>query len=216
MYRFKHLIYSLPFQGCLAFSSLHLFLQDLRTYPLQHSSLFIRDNVACDTHLQHATQCTPTQRWSPCADCSAYSILEYTQLTNSLSPILYKSFFFCFQHFHFSMVRLATKPLIICPSCQNSFFFNIGGGLISLWLYKENNNLRDWKNVFTLHIPTWAPHTYDFVVLTSLTHPWKFLLVVLQIANKKSQRLISTHTYPFSIKSTFSEQNILCSWFMYI
>jgi hypothetical protein len=25
-------------------------------------------------------------------------------------------------------------------------------GLISLWLYKENK-LRDWKNVFTLHIP---------------------------------------------------------------
>jgi hypothetical protein len=33
------------------------------------------------------------------------------------------------------------------------------GGLISLWLYKENNKLRDWKNVFTLHIPLWAPHT---------------------------------------------------------
>jgi hypothetical protein len=28
-----------------------------------------------------------------------------------------------------------------------------GGGLISLWLYKENNKLRDWKSVFTLHIP---------------------------------------------------------------
>jgi hypothetical protein len=27
------------------------------------------------------------------------------------------------------------------------------GALISLWLYKENNKLRDWKNVFTLHIP---------------------------------------------------------------
>jgi hypothetical protein len=27
-----------------------------------------------------------------------------------------------------------------------------GGELISLWLYKENN-LQDWKNVFTLHIP---------------------------------------------------------------
>jgi hypothetical protein len=24
-------------------------------------------------------------------------------------------------------------------------------GLISLWLYKENNKLRDLKNVFTLH-----------------------------------------------------------------
>jgi hypothetical protein len=37
------------------------------------------------------------------------------------------------------------------------------GGLISLWLYKENNTLRDWKNVFTLNIPP-EPHT----LMTSL------------------------------------------------
>jgi hypothetical protein len=51
------------------------------------------------------------------------------------------------------------------------------------------------KNVFTLHTPPWASHTYDFVVLTSLTHPRKIVLVVLQIGNRKSQRLISTPTY---------------------
>jgi hypothetical protein len=52
---------------------------------------------------------------------------------------------------------------------------NVRGG-ISLWLYIENNKLWDWKkNVFTLHIPTWAPHTHDFVVLTSLTHPRKII-----------------------------------------
>jgi hypothetical protein len=48
-------------------------------------------------------------------------------------------------------------------------------------LYKENNKLRGWKNVFTLHIPPWGPHTYGFVVLTYLTHPREILLVVLQI-----------------------------------
>jgi hypothetical protein len=53
-------------------------------------------------------------------------------------------------------------------------------GPISLWLYKENCNLRDWKKLFTLHIPPWAYHTCDFVLLTSLTHPRKTLLVVLQ------------------------------------
>jgi hypothetical protein len=53
-------------------------------------------------------------------------------------------------------------------------------GLISVWLHKEINKLRDWKNIF-IHIPPWAPHTYDFVVLTSLTHPRKILLFVLQI-----------------------------------
>jgi hypothetical protein len=72
---------------------------------------------------------------------------------------------------------------------------NLRRGLVSLWLYKGNNKLRDWKNVFTLHIPPWAPHTYDFVVLTSLTHPRKILLVVLQIGNRKSQRLISNPKY---------------------
>jgi hypothetical protein len=51
-----------------------------------------------------------------------------------------------------------------------------------------------------LHIPPWAPHTYDFVVLTSLIHPRKTVLVVLQIGNRKSQRLIRTPTY--SLKQT--------------
>jgi hypothetical protein len=32
------------------------------------------------------------------------------------------------------------------------------------------------KNVFTLEIPPWAPHTFDFVVLTSLMHPSQRLI----------------------------------------
>jgi hypothetical protein len=43
---------------------------------------------------------------------------------------------------------------------------------------KEDNKLRDWKNVFTLDIPL-ELHTL-MTVLTSLTHPRKILLVVLQ------------------------------------
>jgi hypothetical protein len=67
-------------------------------------------------------------------------------------------------------------------NCKTALYLpHIWGGLISLWLYKESNKLRDWENVFTLHISPLAPHTYDFVVLTSLTHPRKILLVVLQI-----------------------------------
>jgi hypothetical protein len=54
------------------------------------------------------------------------------------------------------------------------------GELISFWLYKEHNNLRNWKNIFTLHIPPWAPHTYNFVVLTSSTQKGKILSVVVQ------------------------------------
>jgi hypothetical protein len=48
---------------------------------------------------------------------------------------------------------------------------------------KEHNKLQDWQYVFTLHIPLGAPHTYDFVVVTSLTHPRNILLVVLQPIN---------------------------------
>jgi hypothetical protein len=56
------------------------------------------------------------------------------------------------------------------------------GELISLYLYIESNKLRDCKKkLFTLHIPPWAAHTCDFAVLTSLTHPIRILLVVLQI-----------------------------------
>jgi hypothetical protein len=36
------------------------------------------------------------------------------------------------------------------------------------------------KCIYSTYPPS-SPHTYDFVVLTSLTHPRKILLVVLQI-----------------------------------
>jgi hypothetical protein len=57
----------------------------------------------------------------------------------------------------------------------------------------KENKQRDWKNVFTLHISPRAPHTYDVVVLSSLTHTRKILLVMLQIG--KAKKLISTPTY---------------------
>jgi hypothetical protein len=65
------------------------------------------------------------------------------------------------------------------------FLAYLRGGADKSLAYKENNKLRYWKNVFTLHIPPWAPHTYDFVVLTSLTHPSEILLVMLQIGKAK-------------------------------
>jgi hypothetical protein len=71
------------------------------------------------------------------------------------------------------------------------------GGLVSPWLYKENNKLQDWKNVFTL----WVPHTYDFIVLTSLTHPRKIVLVVLQIG-KQEEPKTDQHPYILILRST--------------
>jgi hypothetical protein len=56
----------------------------------------------------------------------------------------------------------------------------IQGGLISLWLYKEKRNYGiENKYIYSTYSP-WAPHTYDFVVLTSLSHPRKIVLFVLQ------------------------------------
>jgi hypothetical protein len=67
------------------------------------------------------------------------------------------------------------------------FQVDMRGKMISFWLYKDNNKLRDWKNVFTLHIPPLSStHTYDFFVLTSLAHPRRILLVVLQIGKAKN------------------------------
>jgi hypothetical protein len=100
-----------------------------------------------------------------------------------------------------SQLRNSTDPPLITfrhgPHRKQRFhcYSPIRGGLISILVYKENK-LQEWKNVFTLHIPPWAPNTCNFVVLTSLTHPRKILLVVLQTTrrcNRKSQRLISTY-----------------------
>jgi hypothetical protein len=44
--------------------------------------------------------------------------------------------------------------LMLVPAQNTRTFSSITRGLISLWLYKENNKLRDRKNVFTLHIPS--------------------------------------------------------------
>jgi hypothetical protein len=86
---------------------------------------------------------------------------------------------------------------------------HVRGRLISPWLYKGNNKLRDWKSLFTLHIPPWAPHTYDFVVLTSLTHPRKILLVVLQIGKQKKEKS-KTYHHPYVLLFPKSRMLELC------
>jgi hypothetical protein len=48
----------------------------------------------------------------------------------------------------------------------------------TLWRKQQATELK--KCTYFTYSP-WAPHTYDFVVLTSLTYPRKILLVVLQI-----------------------------------
>jgi hypothetical protein len=47
--------------------------------------------------------------------------------------------------------------------------------------------------MYLLYIFPRAPHTYNFVVLTSLTHPRKIILVVLQI--QKAKDLSTPYVY---------------------
>jgi hypothetical protein len=70
-------------------------------------------------------------------------------------------------------------------------------GLISLWLYRENNKLRDWKHIFTLRIPLSSTHLW--LRCSNFFNPSKKIYfgcaANTKIWNKKSQRLISTPTY---------------------
>jgi hypothetical protein len=52
-------------------------------------------------------------------------------------------------------------------------------GLISIWLYKKTSYGIEKKYICCTYSPS-APHSYDFVVLTSLTYPRKLFVVVLQ------------------------------------
>jgi hypothetical protein len=88
----------------------------------------------------------------------------------------------------------STHSLIRALLCLSKNPFQLRGQLISLWLYKKKTRSYgiEKKNVFTLHIPPWAPHTYEFIVLTPLTHPRKIILVLLQIGKDKK-----TYQHPY-------------------
>jgi hypothetical protein len=69
-------------------------------------------------------------------------------------------------------------------------------GLISLWLYKENHKLRDWKNVFT-YSPLSSTHLWlrcsNFFNLSKKN---SFVCAAnRKIGNRKRQRLLSTPTH---------------------
>jgi hypothetical protein len=75
-------------------------------------------------------------------------------------------------------------------------FTVIRGELITLWLYKENNKLRDWKNIFT-----YSPlsSTCLWLRCSNFFNPSKKnyfeCAANIKIGNRKSQRLIRTTTY---------------------
>jgi hypothetical protein len=71
----------------------------------------------------------------------------------------------------------------------------IWGGLISLWLYKENSKLLDWKLYLLYIFPLSSTHLW-LRCSNFFNDSRNILVVVLRIGNRKSQRLISTPTYP--------------------
>jgi hypothetical protein len=82
------------------------------------------------------------------------------------------------------------QPFKQCAYCMRE-----GGGAgksLASWKKEQATGLK--KCIYSPY-PPWAPHTYNFVVLTSLTYPRKIMLFVLQIGKWKSQRFISTPTY---------------------
>jgi hypothetical protein len=61
--------------------------------------------------------------------------------------------------------------------------------------------------MYLLYIFPRAPHTYGFIVLTSLTHPRKIILVVLQIGKYEKPK---TYQHPYVFDS-LEEITIQCS-----
>jgi hypothetical protein len=73
-----------------------------------------------------------------------------------------------------------------------------GGGLVSLWLYKANNKLRD-KKMYLLYIFPLLSSTHLWLRCSNFFNPSKknsFACAAnRKIGNRKGQRLISTFTY---------------------
>jgi hypothetical protein len=82
-------------------------------------------------------------------------------------------------------------------SLLNSMF-RIRGGLISLWVYKENNKLRDWKKcIYSTYPPLSSTHLW--LRCSKFFNPSKKncfgCAANRKIRNRKSQKLITTSTY---------------------
>jgi hypothetical protein len=101
------------------------------------------------TYIHTKTSLIRIEIWKMKTYCSQLGICFKRQMTLgrqmshiSFQKITFDSFF---------------RPAFLRSKTSTTFVFyrwmNIrGGGLINLWLYKENIKLRDWKNIFTLHI----------------------------------------------------------------
>jgi hypothetical protein len=87
--------------------------------------------------------------------------------------------------------KLRKKPTI--PWSRVLLKKLVRGGLISLWLYKETNKLRDWKKMYLLYIFPLSS-TQLWLLCSNFFNPSKKNSFGC-VENRKSQRLISTPTY---------------------
>jgi hypothetical protein len=130
------------------------------------------------TYGQQLNICFIVQCWTYFVWFTVLSVQMQTALVQNIWAFYFKICSVCHMCVCVCAYYLTTTGL------RESLGLSVRRKLISLWLYKENKS-RDKKKKYiyicTLHIAPWAPHTYDFVVLTSLTHPWNIRLIVLQI-----------------------------------
>jgi hypothetical protein len=117
-------------------------------------------------------------------------------------------------HFLQKLVPLHHSPVIVpfdlilsgTPNPRKTIHSKIRGGLISLWLYKENK-LRDWKMYLLCIFP---PSSTQLWIRCSNFFNSSKRNSFGCAANRKSQRLISTPTYT---RSSFRHQMWREEWY---
>jgi hypothetical protein len=88
--------------------------------------------------------------------------------------------------------RKKLSPVLKLTSPRPARSPSLQRGLISLWLYKENNKLRDWKMYLLYIFPMSSTHLW--LRCSNFFNPSKKNSFGCG-ANKKRQKLISTPTY---------------------
>jgi hypothetical protein len=94
--------------------------------------------------------------------------------------------------------NIVRTNITYCNVCIEIYHRLLRGGLISLWLYKENNKLQDWKKcIYSTYSPLSSTHLW--LLCSNFFNPSKKnsfgCAANMKIGNRKSQGLINTHTY---------------------
>jgi hypothetical protein len=89
-----------------------------------------------------------------------------------------------------------SKQRTFTPTCNETYTLNLWLPFILRHEYEgilaleKNHKVTGLKKYIYSTYSHWSPHTYDFVVLTSWTHPRNILLIVLQIGKQEVGKAI--------------------------